>query len=423
MAGLFSNEGDVMSNIMQRRQQANQALGSPYGKYGGIVQAGGMFADVGADAAAGGGYGAADPRMQQQKELKQIAAVVAQQFPGKTDSPEFYKALALAVQDKYPQKAQEAIQMAVEKEKQRAEMRKVRQEERDAQDVITGRVNILKSQGFSPDDAQRIARDDVTYKEMIASKKSDANLGLSTNQRIAAKSLGFPVYTDINKYTTEQAQAIEKKMNEQANSVAKNGAVTVTIEDKGSLKGAEELGKLDAKQVDEWRKAGDQAEKALSNLDRMEKAAIGGVYSGPQAGSTLVIANFLDSLGLLQGEALEKLTRSASYDKTAKESVLQAIGGSLGNQVSDADRKFIEAIVPQLATNPQAKIELIRVMKHINEQAQEKSRVSSEWFYNNNYSLRGFQWKSKPYAPYSDLSDEELDAQIKAAQAAQGVPQ
>lgn len=118
MAGLFSNEGDVMSNIMQRRQQANQALGSPYGKYGGIVQAGGMFADIGADAAAGGGYGAADPRMQQQKELKQIAAVVAQQFPGKTDSPDFYKALALAVQDKYPQKAQEAMQMAAKREQE-----------------------------------------------------------------------------------------------------------------------------------------------------------------------------------------------------------------------------------------------------------------------------------------------------------------
>jgi hypothetical protein len=290
------------------------------------------------------------------------------------------------------------------------------QAERDKQDVITGRANLLMAKGMSAEDAQRIARDDVTFKEMIASKKSDANLGLSTNQRIAAKSLGLPVYTDINKYTTEQAQAIEKKMNEQANSVAKNGAVTVTIEDKGSLKGAEELGKLDAQQVDEWRKAGDQADRALSNLDRMEKAAIGGVYSGPQAGSTLVIANFLDSLGLLQGEALEKLTRSASYDKTAKESVLQAIGGSLGNQVSDADRKFIEAIVPQLATNPQAKIELIRVMKHINKQAQEKARVSSEWFYNNDYSLRGFQWKSKPYAPYSDLSDAELDAQIKALQ-------
>jgi hypothetical protein len=218
MAGLFSNEGDVMSNIMQRRQQANQALGSPYGKYGGIVQAGGMFADVGADAAAGGGYGAADPRMQQQKELKQIAAVVAQQFPGKTDSPEFYKALALAVQDKYPQKAQEAMQMAVEKEKQGAEMRKARQEERDAQDVITGRVNILKSQGFSPDDAQRIARDETTYAQMIKPKEQPKkfNFGVERESEAAARynqrfeDLTQKQQADINKVVADKAAALAR---------------------------------------------------------------------------------------------------------------------------------------------------------------------------------------------------------------------
>ena len=114
MAGLFSNEEDVVSNIMQQRLKENQALGSPYGKYAGIVQAGGMFADVGADALVGGGYGSSDPRMQASKELKQITAVISQQFQGKTDSPDFYKALALAIQDKYPEKAQQAMDKARE---------------------------------------------------------------------------------------------------------------------------------------------------------------------------------------------------------------------------------------------------------------------------------------------------------------------
>jgi hypothetical protein len=41
MAGLFSSgEQDMLGNIVQQRQQANQALGQNYGKYSGIVQAG-----------------------------------------------------------------------------------------------------------------------------------------------------------------------------------------------------------------------------------------------------------------------------------------------------------------------------------------------------------------------------------------------
>ena len=47
MAGLFtSSEQDLLGNIVQQRQQANQALGSGYGKYGGIVQAAAGMADV-----------------------------------------------------------------------------------------------------------------------------------------------------------------------------------------------------------------------------------------------------------------------------------------------------------------------------------------------------------------------------------------
>ena len=78
MAGLFSSgEQDVLGNIVQQRQQANQALGSGYGKYGGIVEAGAGMADTGADAMYGGKTGASDPRMQQMTEVKNIFAQVA----------------------------------------------------------------------------------------------------------------------------------------------------------------------------------------------------------------------------------------------------------------------------------------------------------------------------------------------------------
>ena len=126
MAGLFDTTNDAVAQVMAQRQKANQALGSPYGKYGGIVQAGGMFADTMADAIAGGGYGSSDPAAQKATELKKIIAVVAQQFPGKTDSPDFYKAVALAVQDKYPEKAQEAMDQARKIEQEQATLESTR---------------------------------------------------------------------------------------------------------------------------------------------------------------------------------------------------------------------------------------------------------------------------------------------------------
>ena len=121
MAGLFSSgEQDVLGNIVQQRQQANQALGSGYGKYGGIVQAGAGMADIGADAMYGGKTGASDPRMQQMTEVKNIFAQVAMEV-GNTTSAAFYNKLAQAWSAKYPEQAAKAAEKARELETKDAE--------------------------------------------------------------------------------------------------------------------------------------------------------------------------------------------------------------------------------------------------------------------------------------------------------------
>ena len=86
MAGLFSNDQDILSNIIKERQAANTALGSPYGKYAGIVSTGASLADRAADAMSAGMLGGSDPRMQQQQEIKKIFSDVATQT-GSTSSP------------------------------------------------------------------------------------------------------------------------------------------------------------------------------------------------------------------------------------------------------------------------------------------------------------------------------------------------
>ena len=117
MAGLLtSSEQDMLGNIIQQRQQANQALASPYGKYGGIVQAAAGMADTGADAIAGGGVGAADPRMQQMQAAKAIMTKVAKEV-GSVTSAAFFERLSqeLAVAN-FPEQAQKAADKANELE-------------------------------------------------------------------------------------------------------------------------------------------------------------------------------------------------------------------------------------------------------------------------------------------------------------------
>jgi hypothetical protein len=114
MAGLFSSgEQDMLGNIVQQRQQANQALGQNYGKYSGIVQAGAGMADIGADAMFGGKTGAADPRMQQMNEVKNIFSQVAMEV-GNTTSAAFYNKLAQAWSAKFPEQAAKAAEKAAE---------------------------------------------------------------------------------------------------------------------------------------------------------------------------------------------------------------------------------------------------------------------------------------------------------------------
>ena len=121
MAGLFSSgEQDMLGNIVQQRQQANQALGQNYGKYSGIVQAGAGMADIGADAMSGGQTGASDPRMQQMNEVKNIFSQVAMEV-GNTTSPAFYNKLAQAWAAKFPEQSSKAADKARELETKDAE--------------------------------------------------------------------------------------------------------------------------------------------------------------------------------------------------------------------------------------------------------------------------------------------------------------
>lgn len=159
-------------------------------------------------------------------------------------------------------------------------------------------------------------------------------------------------------------------------------------------------GKDQATQLKEASEQAKTSAAALRNIQEMQKKNAAGIYSGPQAQGTMVAANLLQSAGLLSSKEASRLTDATTYDKLAKDLVLKDLGGKLGAQISDADRQFVEARIPQLTTSPQARTELLNWLQ------QQHSRNIGYYqrineYANKNKNLNGFDYADAPVAPPS----------------------
>jgi len=107
--------------------------------------------------------------------------------------------------------------------------------------------------------------------------------------------------------------------------------------------------------------------------------------------------SLLASIGLLSKAQTANLTSSEIYDKNAKDLVMIDLDGKLGSQVSDADRKYVEARIPQLTTSQQARTELINKIAEI-QQGKIKFYKDMNAYANKYDNLNEFDF-SKQYVP------------------------
>lgn len=172
---------------------------------------------------------------------------------------------------------------------------------------------------------------------------------LTTEQRNFAQAQKDGYTGSFNQWLTEQKRA---------------GATNVSVDTKGETAFAQELGKLDAKKVTDAVDARQGAIgliKAVNELDKLDNA---GLVSGSFATGRVGVANFLNTAGLASPEEAKKLANSQSYQKVAGDVILGNLGGKLGAGVSEGDRKFVEGLVPQLETSPEARRKLIQYMRN-----------------------------------------------------------
>ena len=116
-----------------------------------------------------------------------------------------------------------------------------------------------------------------------------------------------------------------------------------------------ELGKMDAEQLGEMRKAAQSAQASLSTVANLRSAIERGVYSGGTANLQTDVASIINGI---TGITPKGLPGSELFNAESSKLVVEYIK-KLGANPSNTDLAFVQKIVPRLASSPEARNQLI----------------------------------------------------------------
>jgi hypothetical protein len=260
-------------------------------------------------------------------------------------------------------------------------------------------------------------------------EKPEKPLAANIKEVGVAESTREPVYLDVN---NDQQFIYKKDETGKQVRVPFTGGVDRTTAKtslgvklpEGESEFVKELGKLDAKKVSEAMVTRETATSTIKSLNKLASLPDNELITGQFATGRVGIANLIQTLGLASASDARKVAGSQEYQKVAGDVILQTLGGKLGSGFSNADREFIQGLIPQLETNPNARRQLIIFMQNKNQEIVAET-IRLENYARDKKGLSGFTPNipmsvepAKP-RPYSGLSDAELNAKIRAAQAQQ----
>jgi len=375
-AGLSPEQAQAEVDRQRAIQFANlnpqQRIAS--GIYGGLTQAARAL-------------GARDPMLEQASQLRQLAG----QFD--TNTAEGMMQFANAARSISPQLAQQAAAQAQQMMQQQATLAKTQAEtisklrEQDPKTLFV-KANADK---FTPDSLQTYATTG-NYSSLVPVTKEDKTTKPPADFIAKAVELGYGEKTRLGEYTQEQVKAVNTALFDQQVSLAKEKRpppVSVSVETKAEGAFATELGKIDAKRVEEARKSRETAMSELKTLEQATSLAGKPLVTGTAAGARVDLLNLLDTVGILGGRRKEELINSQQFDKITGDLVLDKIK-KLGANPSNADREFIARIVPNLTTSPEARTQLLQYLqKRANDVVKEADAL--EQYAAKNRGLTGYR--------------------------------
>jgi hypothetical protein len=172
--------------------------------------------------------------------------------------------------------------------------------------------------------------------------------------------------TTFASLTPDQRAAVNKRVEAEQGRKAAAAAPQVKVEMKQQESFAVGRGRSQSDLLAEATASARGASQALSTINSMKQLNdTGQLFTGPMANPAVGASNLLASVGLLSPDQVLRLSKSEVYDKQAKDLVMQDLGGKLGAQISDADRKYVEARIPQLTTSVKARTELLNKLDEI----------------------------------------------------------
>ena len=356
---------------------------------------------------------------------------VFEQVKGIADPIEQYnKAAELFAQSGFPDLAMQARKTAQQEQLTGYQLKKAKFEADEITDAPVRRRAALEAKFPTLDEKQIISV--ANNKELFQTYMAPTKPGETDIKKVGvAEGTQKPVYVFKQDGNISQVVAETDAQGRQS-FVPYSGAVdqttakqtvNVSPEGKGLSKEQEALAASRVKFFEEARSAAQSATSQLRVLRGMRNANRAGkiVYSGPQAGIMVGASSFLQSIGMLSDEGAKQLASAEKFDKDAKDLVFMELGGKLGAQVSDADRKFIEDRIAQLSTSPKAREEVLAKLEEIQQRKIDRYQ-DMEAYLEKNKTLRGYNFIKQPDLPklapttvfssktLSEMTDEELAA-------------
>lgn len=377
--GMLGDEAAMQRQLDEQRAQAfaqqsqEQRLASMGYKAG---------SQLGRGIAGAFGVDVTDPTVRRATQIRQLAS----QFD--TTTPEGMMQFAQALQSIDPNAAAQAVTQAQAMSKSASDIFKTTAEaQAKMQDVMgkNSRVQMLKDAGLKDKEAEGIASNDTAFANYVKGKRIET----PSDYAVQAVKLGFGAKPYLSDYSPEEVKAMENGLVSQKTTVAAAGRPTTVFQQETEF--AKQRGTDQAKALTTAAQQAQSSAQTVNTLDQMAKTLETSVYGGPQANTAIAAGQFLRSLNLLSPQEAQTLSNSEIYDKMAKDLVLKDLGGKLGAQISDADRKFIEAKIPQLQNSPEARKALVQKLKEVHQKNIDNFKAMNEYA-NKNGNLNNFDF-------------------------------
>lgn len=257
-----------------------------------------------------------------------------------------------------------------------------------------------------------------TYQE-LTKPREDKDLDPIANSRFGKNFFAL---------TQEQQQVVIEE--DRTVSLNKAKASATQVINAAQEKGLGEFGKIAGKQIFDSATAVNQLEGTIKNLENVKatfatKDLIAGGGTVLQAG-TQIAFEVLDGLNILTPEERTRLKDTQSIEAALNNTTLDALGGSLGAQISDGDRAFIAKAFGRLAQQPEAVVDIydriIGIKKRELERQRKLGKASIQAVQEGDPSIFYDMFEQKPSETSEGMTPQQKAREaLKKRQAAKGV--